>query len=313
MSRALAIAAMMAPALMMAQDAAPVQAALDPLRIRIGEHAVISLSARADGPVLQWPAIGDTLTGHIEVIGITEPDTVELDGMGSPAAVRVVRRITITSFDTGYWAVPPFEFKVGGRAAETEPLLLRVDGFAVDEGAVPADIKPIVRLPFSPIWWARQHWQWIAGAAALAALAAAIVLLVRRKRKPKAPEQAEAAPVPLHERVLAELDALDQERLWQQGQHKAYQSRLTDLLRGYIEERFQVPALERTTDELMHELRVSPLSTDQQTVLGNMLRAADLVKFAKALPGPQENEQLMASARRFILATAESTSTHAKA
>ncbi|MBK6343000.1 MAG: hypothetical protein IPF41_10550 [Flavobacteriales bacterium] len=101
--------------------------------------------------------------------------------------------------------------------------------------------------------------------------------------------------------------------LWQQGQHKAYQSRLTDLLRGYIEARYQVPALERTTDELMHELRVRPLEKRAQVLLGNMLHNADMVKFAKALPSPQENEQLMASARRFVMATAETDPAHAKA
>ncbi|HRD53602.1 MAG TPA: hypothetical protein PKY96_13230, partial [Flavobacteriales bacterium] len=135
-----------------------------------------------------------------------------------------------------------------GKSLETEPLLLQVDGFPVDAASVPADIKPIHRLPFSPLWWAMQHWTWIAGALATALLAAIIVFLVRRKRVPTEAAAPQEAPVALHERVLAQLDALEQERLWQQGLHKPYQSRLTDLLRGYIEERYQVPALERTTD-----------------------------------------------------------------
>jgi hypothetical protein len=313
MSRSLAIAAMMSPALMMAQDQPFVHAGLDPLHIRIGAHAVISMSAKADGPAVQWPVLGDTLSRQIEVIGVSEPDTVEVDGVGGPATVMVVRRITITSFDTGYWAIPPFKLNVGGRPVETQALLLRVDGFAVDAASVPADIKPIQRLPFSLIWWAQQRWKWIAGAGLAALIGAAVLLLIRRMRK--APQQPvkEEAPIALHQRVLAQLDALEQERLWQQGQHKAYQSRLTDLLRGYIEERYRIPALERTTDELMHELRVSPLSNDHQVLLGNMLHAADMVKFAKALPSPQENEQLMASARRFVMATAETVSAHAKA
>ena len=72
-----------------------------------------------------------------------------------------------------------------------------------------------------------------------------------------------------------------------------------------------MPALESTTDELLHELRVSPLNTDQQNLLGNMLRLADLVKFAKALPSPQENEQMMANALRFVQETAAPTTDHA--
>ncbi|HRD53603.1 MAG TPA: hypothetical protein PKY96_13235, partial [Flavobacteriales bacterium] len=97
------------PMLLHAQDASSVRASLEPQRIRIGEHAVISITARADGPTFQWPAIGDSLNAHVEVIGSAELDTVTV---GADAST-LVRRITITSFDTGYWAIPPFVLKAG--------------------------------------------------------------------------------------------------------------------------------------------------------------------------------------------------------
>jgi hypothetical protein len=103
--------------------------------------------------------------------------------------------------------------------------------------------------------------------------------------------------------------ALEDQRLWQQGDHKAYHSKLTDILRGYIEERYQVPALESTTDELIKELRVSSLPTEQRDRLENMLRLADLVKFAKTLPSPQENEQMMAGGIQFVETTAPRSTT----
>lgn len=164
-----------------------------------------------------------------------------------------------------------------------------------------------------PLLWALDHWIWITGVALTALVAVASVLFMRRRKRAPAEPVVEVPPVPLHERVLAAMDALERERLWQLGEHKAYQSRLTDLVRGYIEERFQVPALERTTDELMKELRVSPLTMEQQALLGNMLRLADMVKFAKALPAPQENEQMLISARRFVLDTANTIAHEARA
>lgn len=302
MRSALAIAAIALSACLRAQEGPSVGAVLSPERIRIGEQAVITLSVNADGAGIEWPQPGDTLTGHIEVIGFPAADTARPD---ASRATEVVRRLTITSFDSGYWAIPPLRLVVGGKPVETPPLLLQVDGFAVAEDAEPADIKPIVRLPFSLLWWARQHWTWLGGALLAALAAVLLVLLLRRKRAAAAPPAPEAAPIPLHQHVLLQLEALERERLWQQGQHKAYQSRLTDLLRGYIEERYRVPALERTTDELMQELRVSAISDEHRLLLANMLRSADLVKFAKAVPAPQENEQLMQSARRFILETAQ--------
>jgi hypothetical protein len=108
---------------------------------------------------------------------------------------------------------------------------------------------------------------------------------------------------PVHERFLKQLDELEGRRLWQQGEHKTFHSRVTDIMRGYLEERFKVPALERTTDDLLLELRTSPIPPELQQQLVNMLRLADLVKFAKAVPSPTENERMLAGAREFIKAT----------
>lgn len=284
-----------------AQDRHMVRAELEQPSMRIGEQVRLRLTAPADGRAVQWPVIGDTLTSRIEVIRSAGPDTAAAEGSGER---RSTLELTLTAFDTGYWAIPPLRFRIGGTEAETEPLLLHVQGVDIDASGAPRPLKPLIEAPFSPLWWAREHAAWLAGGAAIVALAALILFLRKRKPAPKQHEEPEAV-LPLHEQVLAQLQALDRERLWQMGEHKAYQSRLTDILRGYIEQRYQVPALERTTDELLHELRVSPMGIEHQTLLANLLRAADLVKFAKAVPTPQENEQMMISAVRLVRETAQ--------
>ncbi len=291
------------PSLAFAQGDALVTVRLQPDSIPLGGRALLTFELDAIGANVTWPVIGDTITSHIEVVHDSGADTT--------TEMRLVRTLSLTSFDTGYWAVPALRFTIGSKEIESEALLLHVRGIALDSNATPKDIKPIHEPPFSLGWWLRQNLQWVAGGTLASLAVIALVLMIRRahKRKPLV----ETAPVELslHERVRQQLVALDKERVWQQGDHKGYQSRLTDLLRGYIEERFQVPALERTTDELLHELRVSPLNTDQQNLLGNMLRLADMVKFAKALPTPQENEQMMANAMRFVQETALQPTIHA--
>lgn len=299
--RTLGIIGIALPLVLWGQQGPVVHAQLERPDIRIGEQVILRLHAPADGPIVQWPVVGDTLNAMIEVVHDSGVDTVEADGMGSPSTALATRALTITSFDTGYWAIPPLRFKVGGSDMETEPLLLHVLGVPIDSTGAPRPYAPLIEPPFGLLWFIRDHWPWIAGIGGLGLIAALIVLVLRRRKKAEIPT---AAPeIPMHERYLAALEALSKERLWQQGEHKVYQSRLTDLLRAYIEERYGVPALERTTDELMHELRVSPLNHDQQQALNNMLRLADLVKFAKATPTAQENEQLMVSAQRFIQET----------
>ncbi|MBL7981507.1 MAG: hypothetical protein JNL52_06805 [Flavobacteriales bacterium] len=274
----------------------------DTLVLRIGERANITLGIDLSGAAtkVNWPALNDTLAPHLEVIRRGAMDTLRSE---NGTIARINQRLEITSFDTGFWAVPPFTFTVDGRNLETAPLLFEIRGVAVDEGGRPRDLSPLFEPPFDLGYWLRQHWMWITAGIALLGLIIAMIIQFRKPRKPKASTPAPVAQRPVHERFLELLDRIEKEQLWQAGDHKAHQSQVTDAVRGYIEERYDIPALERTTDELLQAIRVTTLSPEQQQLLANMLRAADLVKFAKAVPSPSENEQLLRSARDFIRAT----------
>jgi hypothetical protein len=298
------------PRLAPAQDLQPV-AELDTQLIRIGEQTRLKLSVnyRVDkgAPVrISWPVItGDTLTGHVEVLEDSGVDTVV--NTNDPYRFQQLRQLRITSFDSGYWAIPPFRFVVNGDTLETKPLLLGVETMEVDTTQAFRDIKEIYELPFSWVDWLTERWPWFAGGLALAAAVLLLVLYLRRPRKVVLPE---APPKSLRERMLEALAEVEARRLWQQGLVKQYQSEVTDLLRGHVEERYGVPALERTTDDLIAELRLSAMGVEQREVLRNMLRLADMVKFAKYTALPAENEQLMASAVRFVMDTTDAP-THA--
>ena len=106
-------------------------------------------------------------------------------------------------------------------------------------------------------------------------------------------------------RTLLALEALQQKKLWEQDRTKDYYIELTDILRSYIEERYGIPALEQTTDELLAGLRLSSMPTAPREQLAQLLRLADMVKFAKWKALPTENEQVMASAIRLVQETAD--------
>jgi hypothetical protein len=306
--RVLATIALCLPGVIAAQTVLPV-AKLDTGVIRIGEQARITLGVEfppdAIGRDVGWPEVGARLVPNVEVVHASDVDTVLMEHGQELHTVQLLRVLTVTSFDTGYWAIPPFAFVLNGRPAETAPMLLEVRGVELDTALAVHDLKPFHELPFSLGYWLRQNWYWPAGGALLALLAWVLVRQLRDRERPATGVAITEEVLPLHERVRNELLALEQERLWQQGLHKQYHSRITDLLRGYIEERYQVSALERTTDELLHALKVSPLAPDQHTRLANMLRLADMVKFAKAVPTPPENEGMMAAALRFVHETAD--------
>lgn len=286
----------------------PVRVAVeaDTTILRIGEQMQLLLTVEnlAANQRVQWPVIGDTLSAQVEVISAGKVDS----SSAADGRIRNTQTLTITAFDSGFWAIRPFRFVVDGTELYTEALLLDVRSVPSDSSLLVRDIKDIITLPFSLSYWLRQHAGWIGtGAAVLLA----VILLIRylRRRKPTAQVSPPEKVAPLHERVLAALATLENERVWQRGDHKMYHSRITDLLRSYIEERYRVPAMESTTDELIKELRVSPLTVDHRIQLENMLKLADMVKFAKALPSPQENEQMMLAATRFVATTAAEPST----
>jgi hypothetical protein len=292
-----------------------VHVALDTTELRIGEQVTLTMALhyRTDGgmPSIQWPMIGDTLSAHLEVVKDSGVDTLVVRDVANAFVQQ--RALHLTSFDTGYWAIPPFRFSMNGAVLESNAMLLHVQGVALDSTLTARDIKGIHELPFSLSYWLGEHLAWIAGGVAIIALAALILWLILRKRKAGPAIEVPVVEIPLHQRTLAALDRLEKQRLWQNGEHKAYHSRITELLRAYIEDRYRVPALESTTDELLQELKVSALSVDQRGQLGNMLRLADMVKFAKAMPSPVENEQMMSGAVRFVQETADLTdpATHA--
>lgn len=285
-------------------------ASLDTAVLRIGEQVelVLSIDLPIDAPVnmVSWPAVGDTLIKQLEVIRKGPVDTVQ-EGSVS----HLSQRITITGFDTGHWAIPPFQFMVSGSPVETRPMLVEVRSTALDDPKVQRPPKGIYEVPFSLAYWIRAHLvELLAGIGGLVVIIAGLFYLTRKREA--APVKVVAAAVePAHLRTLRALRELEAGRLWQQGEHKAYHSRITDLLRSYIEERYDVPAMESSTDELLQALRVSSLKSDLRPHLENMLRLADLVKFAKATPTAAENEQMMAGAIRFVEATvATTTSDH---
>ncbi len=287
-------------------------ATLDTAVMRIGEqlNVLLSVDLGHEGITsIEWPLVEDELGPNMEVIRISEIDTIHTAIGTSMDIVHLERRVVITSFDTGFWAIAPFRFEIGGQVMETAPLLLEVRGIDLGEKAQLRDIKPIHEVPFSLLSWLRRNWYWIVLPLLLVG-ALWYAWKWWRRRPIVSKEVKETGPtLPIHERILIALREVEQEKLWQNGAPKPYYSRITELLREYIEERYHVPALERTTDDLLHELRVSALGREQLQLLHNMLQLSDMVKFAKAVPTPLENEQIMHGAIRLVQETTEHRAT----
>ncbi len=138
-------------------------------------------------------------------------------------------------------------------------------------------------------------------------LAGAILFLVlysiKRKKKnlpvfsrPPKPKE------PAHVVALRELDRIKEEKIWQKEKIKAYYSEITEVLRIYIEDRFEIPAMEQTTDEILTSFRNRKelLSEKSLANLSQILSLADLVKFAKYIPLPDDHNLTLVNSYFFV-------------
>jgi hypothetical protein len=139
-------------------------------------------------------------------------------------------------------------------------------------------------------------WTWLWWTLALLALAALAWWGWTRWRKKK--KTASLPPVvPPHERALERL----REALALIDQPRPFCTSVSDAIRAYLEERFNLRAPERTTEEFLDELQNSAvLSLDQKQSLGEFLMRCDLVKFARYEPGEPELRGLYDAAIRLI-------------
>ena len=110
-----------------------------------------------------------------------------------------------------------------------------------------------------------------------------------------------APPQPPHVVAIEALETLHNQKLWQNNRHKQYYSALSDILRTYLAGRYGIGALEMTSDEIIEAMRhVDQLPRKCALDLTTLLRDANLVKFAKAMPDAEQNEADYLKAYYFV-------------
>ncbi|UCG52965.1 MAG: hypothetical protein JSW58_05245 [Candidatus Latescibacterota bacterium] len=160
------------------------------------------------------------------------------------------------------------------------------------EASEPKPLKPQWKAPPSHLYL------YLAGALMLlAAVATYVFLRWRRREVPAAPKP----ELPADFVALQALNEIEQMGLLEDEEFKKFYTLVIDTLRRYIERRYGVMAMDRTTDEILWDLRRIRIEIKG---LEELLREADLVKFAKHRPRVEEAKKLMDSARRIIALTA---------
>lgn len=279
-----------------------VNASIDTNFLLIGEQTQIELKVqyRLDGETVRvlFPALNDTISEFIEIVQLSPIDTVYPD-QSDLSIVEQIQKITITSFDSGSYEIPYFEFQINKGLYQTGPLRIEVRPMQVDTADAIFDIRGPIEEPFSFIDWIKNNWPWIA--LVLALLTGGIFLIRFLKNRPEKIIEEEIIPeIPPHIVALEKLEQLQEDKLWQNGKIKRFHSEISEIVREYLERRYSIHALENTTDEIMQRIRYHGILPDQLTKLNKILVLSDLVKFAKEQPLASENETSLLHAIEFV-------------
>jgi len=282
-------------------DAQKATATLDTAAIRIGEQIRLQLGFTAPSNVsVQWPVLPDTLSPAIEVVKRGNIDTTSIKGSD---LLQYRQYVTITSFDTGFHSIPAINFayrKAGDStrySSYTDSLMMQVGTVAVDTTLAIKDIKA----PMKQAITFRELLPYIFGLALLIAIIALVIYYFWRRSQnmPLLPKIVKPA-LPPWQTAINELDELSGRKHWQEGRVKLYYSELSEILRRYLEYQHLIPAVEMVTDDILESCRGNAAVAKSSEQLGRILRLADLVKFAKEIPLPPQNEESLKEAYKFV-------------
>jgi hypothetical protein len=277
-------------------------AKLDTQEILIGDQLNLRLSfSGLSGAMVAWPILPDTLTSKVDVLDRGLIDTLK-NRAGQDSAY--IQNILLTSFDSGFYEIPSIQFPfmvaddTNLYAVQTRPTYLMVHTVAVD---TTKPIKPIKGIMSAPLTF-RDILPWLLiGLLALLIITFVIYYIIKRKRKEPVFQLRPRIKLKPHEIALRALEQLRTKKLWQQGAVKQYYTELTDVIREYLEARFNIPAMERTTFEILRDLKdTSKADEGSMELLKKVLELADMVKFAKWKPGPDENNASLEEGIRFV-------------
>lgn len=256
-------------------------ASVDKNRILIGEPIVLRLEADVpENEAIRFFSL-DTIP-HFEFLQKNKIDTV------NTSEGTVLRQlIRITSFDSGHWVIPPLVLDEG-LATDSIPVDV-VFSSPFDPNQDYHDIKDVlaVEVEKNEEWW----WWYAIGGSLIV-----LVLIVYFLTEGKPEKQPEVVTVNPYEEAMKELEKLRKEKYGA----KQYYTGVVDIFRIYVWRKKGITSLQKTTDDLVIQIRNLEMPRNDFEQLAQSLRLSDFVKFAKYQPAEADDKNILETIRHSI-------------
>lgn len=261
------------------QSTIKLHATTDKKKILLGEQMILTLKA-------DWPAKTnvsffeiDTIP-HFEILSVKKADTV-LTANG----ISITQQFVLTSFDSGSFIIPSFRVS-GNRNMVTPAIKIEVaytDSF--DPNAEYHGFKDV--MPAEDAATDNYSWLYLAGAGLLILI---LLLYIYQKEKVVAPKITAVTDANAYDHAMQQLEVLKQKT----SDPKLFFTGLTQIFREYLYSSKGIYSMQKTTDDLVLQLRAIPAREIQYNELAQALRLSDFVKFAKYIPATGEMNEAWA-------------------
>ena len=283
-----------------------VTSSFDSTKIFIGDQIKYTVTLEKPSDLkLKLPVLKDTISKNIVIVSGPRVDSVATTN----GRIKIIQKYLITSFDSGRYQVNPVFVETknegGIKRYYSDYSILEVMRVKIAPADTTAKIFDIVAPYKSPLTLG-EVLPWFLLAILAGLLAWATIRYIRSHKKSVTAEDIFIPSDPAHVIAFRELERLKTEELWQKGEIKKYYTRLTEILRQYLENRFKVYSLELTTAETLDALvKTGFKKNGSYDDLKSVLTGADLVKFAKYNPVATENESHFQTSWSFVMTTSE--------
>ncbi len=286
-----------------------VNAKLDSFQIEIGTQVYFHLSVKQENnQLVEFPMLIDTIIGGIEIIEKTSIDTISKKN----GKVHLRQSFLITSFEDSLYKIPEFPFITDNDTLYTKSLMFDVQKMkGVDSTFVSSidttqkfkvfDIKKPVNTPLTFKEFIQIYYHYIIAILIFIVIAFLLWYFIKRWRENKPLIEIKKYKEPAHLIAFRELENLKEKKLWQTGKEKQYYSELTDIIREYIYNRYNIQTFEKTSYQLLENIKHSKVVDNERFAdLSVILNLADLAKFAKYKPLANENDLSLKNAITFV-------------
>lgn len=255
----------------------------DKRKILIGEHIKLRIETRIpENLPVKFP-VWDSLP-HFEIV-----ESGKIDTSSSGQAIVMIQEVTLTSFDSGSWHIPPFHITIDDKIYRSDSISVEVGYVPFDESGEYNDIVDVKAV--SDPW---QYVLYALGIIAVLVLIWALWYLVKnRGKKTTAGSFPHLSPF---DEAMKMLDILKEES----PPAKEKYTRLIDIFRVYLKRQLKIDTTEKTAAELVIVINADDFSRDQYTAIAQVMRMSDMVKFAKYIPGTEEDKESIETVRNVI-------------